>query len=118
LKPRVREDKDEVAKCPFCKEFLKEPEHMETEMGECIGGRCNCGAVYCLDPTGHNVGEAYLDALVLAYGEGWGHASEDGYSEAVFAYDARTHRLSPVKEIRRLDSSGKIVFIKARNTAE
>lgn len=114
MKPRVREDKNEVAKCPFCNEFFKEPERMETEMGECIGGKCSCGAVYCFDPTGHNVGEAYLDALVLAYGEDWGGVADDAYSEAVFAYDARTHRLTPVKETRRPDSSGKVVFIKAK----
>jgi hypothetical protein len=118
LRPRVREDKDEVAKCPFCKEFLKEPENIKTEMGQCIGGRCSCGAVYSLDPTGHNVGEAYLDALVLAFGEDWGQVAEGAYTEAVFTYNARIHRLSPVSEIRRLDSSGKIVFIKASYTTK
>ena len=86
------------------------------EVGQCIGGKCSCGAVYCVDPTGHNVGEAYLDALVLAFGDDWDQIAEGTYSEAVFTYDARTHRLSPVREIRRLDASGKIVFIKGTIT--
>ena len=111
-KRRVREDKDEPARCPFCREFLKFPEKVKTALGECMGGRCSCGAVYVLDPTGHNVGEAYLDALALAFGEAWNDASGDTYQEAVFQFDPRTYRLSPVQDIRRMDSTGKMVFIK------
>ncbi|HET6513609.1 MAG TPA: hypothetical protein VFG09_00460 [Thermodesulfovibrionales bacterium] len=118
MKPRVREDKAEPAKCPFCSEYLKAPERIKTATGESLGGRCRCGAVYCLDPTGHNVGEAYLDALTLAYGEELDLASEDSYEEVVLNYDARAHKLSPVKEIRRLDSSGKMVFVRVRDTID
>jgi hypothetical protein len=118
LKPRIREDKDEVAKCPFCSEFLSEPEPIKTALGEGIGGRCSCGAVYSFDPTGHNVGEAYLDALALAYGEGWNRIPEDSYDEVVLQYDARTGKLSAIREMRRLEMTGKIVFIKVRDGHE
>lgn len=113
MRPKVREDKDEPAKCPFCKQVLRAPGPVKTETGDCVGGRCGCGAVYCFDPTGHNLGEAYLDALTLACGEEAELFSRE-YDEAVLEYDARRHRLSPVKEIRRLDSSGRMVFIKLR----
>lgn len=117
MKPRVREDKDETARCPFCKEPLKMPKEIRTEIGGFIGGRCSCGAVYACDPTGHNVGEVYLDALVYACDEDWNsfHSldPEKNYSEAVFNYDLRTHRLQDIRDIRR-DYSGKIIFILVR----
>lgn len=113
--PRQREDKDETPRCPFCALLLREPENIKTAAGGFIGGRCECGAVYACDPTGHNVGEAYLDALEYASGEGRdifsSLQSDEHYEEAVFNYDLRTHRLWNIKDIRR-DYSGKIVFIK------
>jgi len=87
---------------------------MKTVLGEGIGGRCTCGAVYAFDPTGHNVGEAYLDALALAYGEDWNSVPADSYDELVLQYDARTGRLSPIREIRRVELTAKLVFIKVR----
>lgn len=91
------------------------PENIRAEMGGFIGGRCDCGAVYACDPTGHNVGEAYLDALTYACGEDWNKFkflnSDKNYREAVFNYDLRTHRLWNIRDIRR-DYSGKIIFIK------
>lgn len=89
------------------------PQDIKTETGSFIGGRCDCGAVFACDPTGHNVGEAYLDALTYACG-GWDEVVNrkpgDSCHEAVFNYDLRTHRLWEVRDVRR-DYSGKIVFI-------
>ncbi len=114
-KPRVREDKEEKASCPFCGELFKMPEEIKTETGSFIGGRCDCGAVYACDPTGHNVGEAYLDALTYASEGDWSRFGslnpDENYREAVFNYDLRTHRLQKIRDIRR-DYSGKIIFIK------
>ncbi len=113
---RVREEKDSAPKCPFCHELLDIPENIKSEGGDFLGGRCSCGAVYACDPTGHNVGQAYLDALMYAYGDDWDRLNSSGetdYSEAVFNYDVRTHRLTPVEDIRR-DFSGKIFFVKLR----
>lgn len=112
---RLREDKDERPRCPFCSELLKAPEPIKTEGSKFIGGTCECGAVYACDPTGHNVGEAYLDALLYASGGDWNAFSslnpDADYKEAVLNYDLRTNRLWKVKDIRR-DYSGKIVFVK------
>ncbi len=115
MKHRVREDKNETARCPFCKGDINPPQEVKTETGGFTGGKCKCGAVYVLDPTGHNVGEAFADALSYACAEGsaeFGSPGEGGnYLEAVFNYDLRTHKSWEVKDIRR-DYSGKIIFIK------
>ncbi len=115
MKARVREDKDETARCPFCRRFLAVPGEIMTETGEVLGGRCECGAVYVSDPTGHNMGEAYLDALSLACGGDWGTCSSleagENYREAVLNYDSRGHKLWETKD-RRRDYSSKMIFIK------
>ena len=114
MKPKVREDKDESARCPFCSGPLPMPEAIRTETGEFIGGRCECGAIYACDPTGHNVGEAYLDALIYASGGDWNKVQSldaESFHEAVRNYDMRTHRMWEIRDTRR-DYTGKIIFIK------
>ncbi|MCL4476059.1 MAG: hypothetical protein M1508_07530 [Nitrospirae bacterium] len=114
MRLKIREDKEETARCPFCATLIKAPEEIKTETGGFIGGRCECGAVYVCDPTGHNVGEAYLDALTYACGEDFmtfdSLNAGENYREAVFNYDLRAHKLWEVRDIRR-DYSGKIIFI-------
>jgi hypothetical protein len=114
LKPRIREDKDEIARCPFCAAALGAPEPIKSGTGECTGGRCGCGAVYCLDATGHNVGEAYLDALTLAFGEGADLLSV-AYDEVVLEYQPGRNTLAPVKDERRMSGAARMIFIKVRN---
>ena len=115
LKRRVREEKDEKPRCPFCRAPLSLPENITTMTGDLLGGRCECGAVYVCDPTGHNVGQTYLDALAYACGDDWDKLnsldSDKDYSEAVLNYDIRMHRLVEIEDIRR-NFSGKMVFIK------
>ena len=54
-------------RCPFCDELITAPEVITGRFGnEFSGGRCGCGAVYVYDGSGHNLGEAYVDALALA----------------------------------------------------
>ncbi len=91
------------------------PENVKTDSGDFLGGKCACGAVFACDPTGHNVGQAYLDALIYASGDDWEKldslVSGSDYSEAVFNYDIRTHRLTEIEDIRR-NFSGKIIFVR------
>ncbi|HWR59649.1 MAG TPA: hypothetical protein VN328_12250, partial [Thermodesulfovibrionales bacterium] len=98
---RVRERKDDTPRCPFCKSAFKMPERVKTASGDFIGGRCACGAAYACDTTGHNVGEAYLDALSYACGDDldkvYSLDSDKDYSEAVFNYDLNSHRLREIK---------------------
>ena len=114
MKPRVREDKDEIARCPFCAAVLGALEPIKSGSGECTGGRCGCGAVYCLDATGHNVGEAYLDALTLTFGEGADLLSV-AYDEVVLEYDAGRNKLTPIRNERRMSGSARMIFVKAKN---
>lgn len=104
------------ARCPFCNVQIPLPLNIRTEFGDVTGGNCECGAVYTCDLTGHNMGEALLDALVLACDNDWNRVfnlgSED-YSEAVFNYNISTHRIWNIRDFRR-DQGGKIIFIRIR----
>lgn len=121
MTPRQRKEKNEAAQCPFCNEFLQIPEDIKTASGSFTGGRCSCGTVFVCDPTGHNLGEAYLEALLYACDEDWGVFNslnaDIRYDEAVFNYDLRAHRLWNTRDVRR-DYSGKIIFIKVTRPIE
>ena len=82
-----------------------------TEFGPIISGKCNCGAVYVCDPTGHNVGEAYGDAVALAKGD-WdiGELDSDAYDLREMDYDMRSHSRVSVKGMNF--HAGKLIFIK------
>jgi hypothetical protein len=115
MRYRDRQEKNATPRCPFCNGILDVPENIKTETGDFMGGRCGCGAVYACDPTGHNVGQTYLDALIYACGDDWDKFNsldcDKDYREAVFNYDVRSHKLMEIEDIRR-NFSGKIVFIK------
>lgn len=114
----LREYKDYYrdARCPFCNEPIRMPSVIKTELGEVVGGDCNCGAVYTCDLTGHNIGEALLDALVFACDNDWNglfNLGSNDYDEAVFNYDINTHRIWNIRDVRR-DQGGKIIFIRIK----
>lgn len=100
--------------CPFCGRYIARPETTMTEFGAVLSGKCNCGAVYVCDPTGHNVGEAYMEALAMAKGN-WdiGLMDEDmDYQTEDMDYDLKSHaRLysSGMGEAR-----GKLIFVKLK----
>jgi len=54
--------------CPFCWEWLPPPKHiLNVFSGEgCMGGHCECGAVFVIDETGRLSGQALIDAQALA----------------------------------------------------
>lgn len=56
-----------MVECPFCQALLPEPEPQpQAFSGDALGGRCDCGAVFCIDETGRQGGVALLDAQALA----------------------------------------------------
>jgi hypothetical protein len=60
--------REKVLKCPFCGEIIGMPEEIKTPFGDTLeGGRCGCGALYVFDRTGRKLGEAYSEALALAF---------------------------------------------------
>lgn len=103
--------------CPFCGAVISRPAEPEFSMPHDLPvGTCTCGATYAYDPTGHNLGIAMTDALVLACGGDWDRAwdlvPDQDYREAqVENYDDMTHRVVPggVYEGRRI--AGTLYFI-------
>jgi hypothetical protein len=93
----IREDKSVLTApiCPFCKLEFPKPVEISTRLGFFTGGRCSCGAGYCFDASGKNMGEAFLDALVYVCNEDWDKAMslESGvdYEEIYLNYNPDTH---------------------------
>ena len=100
--------------CPFCSKMLERPRNTRTEFAEVISGRCECGAIYVCDPTGHNVGEAYGDAIALAAGN-WniGELDSDSYSMEEMDYDMKSHSQVSAKGMNF--QTGKLIFIKMKD---
>ncbi len=100
--------------CPFCGRHVVRPETTMTEFGEILSGRCNCGAVYVCDPTGHNTGEAYMEAMVLAKGD-WDIGLMDEYMDYQtedMDYDLKNHMR--LYSAGMGETRGKLVFVKLK----
>jgi len=97
--------------CPYCSQYIERPKDTMTELGPIIGGRCACGAVYVCDPTGHNVGEAFGDAIAYAKGD-WdiGNLGLDEYVMKEMDYDMKSHSRVSVKGMNF--HAGKLIFIR------
>jgi hypothetical protein len=96
---------DNILACPFCERPLGELEEIMTKFGNVIsGGRCECGAAYVYDGSGHNVGDAYVDGLTLACNgdldKAWSMTPGEDYDVKEFAYDRRKNRFSSESEGR------------------
>lgn len=102
--------KRELPTCLFCGRVISPPQEQLTEIGDVIYGKCECGAIYVCEPTGHNQGEALLDAMMLA--------SPNGIQDIELGvnfelrerdYDLRTHQYVYIKN---WFFSGRLFFIK------
>lgn len=101
--------------CPFCGRLLARPASVRTEFGEILSGKCACGTVYVCDPTGHNIGEAYTEALALLRGD-WDIAvldSDMDYEMVEMDYDLRSHTRVYSKGLS--NSAGKLLLIKSKH---
>lgn len=88
---------DNILRCPFCERPLGPNEEIMTKFGNVIeGGRCDCGAVFVYDGSGHNVGDAYVDGLTLACNgdldKAWSMTPGEDYDVREFFYDQRKNR--------------------------
>lgn len=100
--------------CPFCGRHVVRPETTMTEFGEILSGRCNCGAVYVCDPTGHNTGEAYMEAMAMAKGD-WDIGLMDEYMDYQtedMDYDLKNHMR--LYSAGMGETRGKLVFVKLK----
>ena len=67
---RYRES--ERPRCPFCEEPFGRPcETDSRRAGDFYKWLCACGAVAAYDATGHNLGDALMEAIAFAYGDDW-----------------------------------------------
>lgn len=104
-------------RCAFCRRIVPAPRtRRDVFSGEgCLGGRCECSAVFVVDETGKDGGQALLDAQALACDGDLDRALElaDGTD-----YEVRTHGLGPDAQDRpgRAVASGylppKVWFLK------
>ncbi len=112
----MREPGRAAPRCPFCNAELQRPADMnigDAEQG--LGGKCSCGAIYLVDPTGKNVGLMMAQALNMmtdALKKGVAELIPDeDYQDAVLSYDWRTHRSTGVSQ-GYMDGYGRLYIFK------
>ncbi|MEW6771646.1 MAG: DVU0298 family protein [Bacillota bacterium] len=105
--------------CPFCYLSIDRPKEADTfgprEMP--VGCCSNCGAVYAYDATGHNLGAAFIEALVFACNNDWDLAwnllpEEDYLQTVVEKYDLETHRVIPCGTYEGRRTRGALYFVR------
>ncbi len=104
--------------CPFCGQKVgRATDAIERKMQEFQVGRCQCGAVYTCDPTGHNIGSAMVETLVFACNDNWDFAwdlmPEDDYlTGRVEEYDEITHQVVNTGNIDGRPVRGVLYFVR------
>jgi hypothetical protein len=104
--------------CPFCGMEVGRPsETVQRTMKEFPAGRCQCGAVYVSDATGHNIGAAMVECLVFACGDEWDLAweliPEDDYLTGIVEdYDDVTHQVCPKRNLDGRAVRGILYFVR------
>lgn len=104
--------------CPFCGQKVGKPTHAPVrKMTEFPVGRCQCGAVYTCDATGHNVGAAIVETLVYACDDNadfaWELMPEDDYlTGRIENYDESAHQVVATKNIDGRAVRGVLYFVR------
>lgn len=122
-RPSTAKKRDRILKCPFCERALSGTTPIDTPLGDTVdGGFCPCGAVFIYDRSGKRQGEAYMDALALAYNwdyeaavSGGGEGNE-GFEEASIRYDAKVQMFFD-DQGGRSTRDPQFYFIKRKRTA-
>ncbi len=104
--------------CPFCGQTVEPPADLPNrKMTEFTVGRCDCGAVYSCDPTGHNVGAVIVETLVHACGDNgdlaWELLPEDDYlTGRIEKYDEQSHRVIDTGTMNGRSVRGVLYFVR------
>jgi len=104
--------------CPFCGQTIGKPRPpVSRKLGEFTVGSCQCGAVYTSDPTGHNIGAAMVEAIVLACNDDWDLAwelmPEDDYlTGRLENYDEQTDQVVEGCSLDGRSVQGVIYFVR------
>lgn len=106
-------------KCPFCYHKIEQPKELkERKPVEFPLGVCgHCGVVYVYDVTGHNMGSAFIEALLFAcnYDDSLAFSLSYGedYADAVIGqYDIITHKIISEKTYEDRYIRGVLLFVK------
>lgn len=109
----------EKAACPFCGSPVDKPKELQTDRpGQMPVGQCgSCGAVYACDVTGHNLGAAFIEALVFACNLDWELAwsllpDEDYLYKIVENYDIVKHCIVPGGFLEGRRVAGALSFVR------
>jgi hypothetical protein len=109
--------------CPFCGQKVGRPSHAPVrKMNEFPVGRCQCGAVYSCDATGHNVGAAIVETLVYACDDNadlaWELMPEDDYlTGRIENYDENMHQVVAEKNVDGRAVRGVLYFVRLHSDA-
>jgi hypothetical protein len=109
--------------CPFCGQKVEPASNAPVrKMNEFPVGRCQCGAVYTCDATGHNVGAAIVETLVYACGDNadfaWELMPEDDYlTGRIENYDENSHQVVAEKNIDGRAVRGVLYFVRLHSDA-
>ena len=104
--------------CPFCGMDVGRPsDAVQRKMTEFPVGKCECGAVYVCDATGHNVGSAMVECLVYACNDDWDLAwellpEEDYLTGRVEDYDDVTHQVCLKRNLDGRAVRGVLFFVR------
>jgi hypothetical protein len=109
----------EEPRCPFCRRIIDQPmELLKRKIVEFPLGLCaHCGAVYAYDATGHNLGAAFIEALLFACNEdddlAFSLSYGEDYADAIMGnYDIYTHSIAADKIQDDRYVRGALLFVK------
>jgi hypothetical protein len=109
----------EEPRCPFCYHEIEQPKELPSrKIVEFPIGVCeHCGVVYAYDVTGHNMGAAFIEALLFACNDddylAFSLSHGEDYTDAVVGnYDIITHTIVPEKIYNERFVRGVLIFVK------
>ncbi len=117
--PMYRES--ERPRCPFCeKPFGRPPEVNPKLEGDFYTWPCSCGAVGAYDATGHNLGDALMEAIAFAFDDDLEKAlaaepEKDYEVRYIDCYHLRDHRVSEGSRTYKTGLAA-FVFVKLKTT--
>lgn len=118
----MRGNEESTLRCPFCEAPIQEPKELMSRFGNTFsGGNCECGAMYVYDRSGHNMGDAYVDLLTLAYAgdldKAWSMTPNEDYEILELSYNTRRNKFGR-ERVSRGKTSPSFLFIRIKDKRE
>jgi hypothetical protein len=118
----MRGHEESTLRCPFCERPIQEPAELTSSFGNSFsGGECECGAMYVYDRSGHNMGDAYVDILTMAYAgdleKAWSMTPDEDYEILELSYNTRRNKFGR-EIVSRGRPSPSFIFIRIKDKGE